>query len=201
MATSERVARISMRQAIWVTILSGVFGLLGGALQFYLQRPAQIRDIDQRLPLPVGTIVASMLKPSEFAQYVGDPGDFGKSTSTWVPADGREVDGSTYAKATSGQVRVPDLRGMFLRGLNYSYENNVRTGDWADPELGRYAGHLQKDDFAEHDHAAKGVGQGVMMTPFAGGQMIIPTDATTGLRGGKETRPKNVAVFYYIKIN
>ena len=80
--------------------------------------------------LPIGTIVATMLPPHEFLDLVSD-----KNSKNWVPADGRAVEGSKYKKIT-GNPRVPDLRGMFIRGLN---KLNESTGE-------------RNDEFADTSH-------------------------------------------------
>ena len=59
--------------------------------------------------LPIGTIISSMLKPATIGIKYGDK---------WVLADGRRVSPkSEYTKLT-GETTLPDLRGMFIRGMN-----------------------------------------------------------------------------------
>lgn len=139
--------------------------------------------------VPVGTILASMLDPSTFVQEVG---------SGWVLADGRDAAGSAYATLT-GNSNIPDLRGMFLRALNVG-----RPADGLqDPDgAGRVAGDVQLDTFAIHrhgtfDNAASGVTSGGNSNYLT----ISGTSAFTLLAGGSESRPNNVAVYYYIKID
>ena len=59
--------------------------------------------------VPVGTIIASMLPPAEFLQEMGD---------MWVPADGRNAKPDRLYYKITGNSAVPDLRGLFLRGMN-----------------------------------------------------------------------------------
>lgn len=58
----------------------------------------------------IGDIRTSILTESQFNSVQG----FG-----WVLADGRSVAGSPYS-ALTGNANVPDLRGQFLRGKNYT---------------------------------------------------------------------------------
>jgi hypothetical protein len=140
---------------------------------------------------PVGMIVSSMLTLAQFQAING---------STWVLADGASVVGSSYAAITSNST-VPDLRGMFLRG-----KNNGRLDGQQDPGGERTIGDLQADDFKSHRHD-------LIVYDSAGSGNNYPTDyfpntSVTGvnttaiqLSGGSETRPKNIAVNYFIKIN
>lgn len=61
-----------------------------------------------RLTSPIGVIASAMLTEAQFQALNG---------ASWILADGRSVDGSSYAVMT-GQTSVPDLRGMVLRGKN-----------------------------------------------------------------------------------
>lgn len=158
--------------------------------------------------LPVGTVVASVLGPSAFAQAAGDDGTFRTDTSLWVPADARDVPGSKYAKIKASVV--PDLRGVFLRGLNYSEDARVRGDGKGDPTGSvRKLGDYQEDTFGRHRHGsanqsyplATGQGhidQGLVLASWGD---VRSKNAMNEERGGDETRPRNVAVLYYIKIN
>jgi hypothetical protein len=59
--------------------------------------------------LPIGTIIASMLQFEKFQNVAGN---------TWKPADGRKVSTTSKYATLTGNTTLPDLRGMFLRGLN-----------------------------------------------------------------------------------
>ncbi len=152
---------------------------------------------------PIGTIVTSMLNAATFAQEVGDSGSFDVTSDHWIPADGRTVTGSDYAVLVSGNV--PDLRGMFVRGLN-TFENviGIREDGNEDPDGDlRSAGEYQSDEFKDHNHGfthrwADTVDQGNMATYKSG---TNDNHSAITLSGGTETRPKNISVYYYIKIN
>lgn len=130
--------------------------------------------------LPIGTIIISMLPPGKMYKLTQE---------RWVLADGRKSPG-TYQQVT-GKNRIPDLRGMFLRGL--------KEGD------GRFPGHYQKDQFKQHTHRGYdykwvSFNKGVALATTNSEPFYAIRDTITGPRGGHETRPKNVAVYYYVKV-
>jgi hypothetical protein len=94
---------------------------------------------------------------------------------------------------TPRYIRIPDLRGYFVRGLD--------AGRNQDPQPGRAIGSFQQDELKSHTHPENimtGIpGQWVN----AGGLYNIQGGGpgTTGATGGPESRPKNVAVNYIIK--
>jgi hypothetical protein len=164
--------------------------------------------------LGVGMVVASMLTPIAFAQSVGDPWPFDPLKSRWSLADGEEVSGSTYQKQMSVN-RVPDMRGLFLRGANYN-----RTDQWADLQPHDAEGRqedttrMPRTGFTvtsagAHSHtvAATGAEDGWGRLEIGGPATDTMSTSTNGdhthtLSGGDpETRPRNIAVYFYIRIN
>jgi hypothetical protein len=171
--------------------------------------------------LPIGTIIASMLEFKKFQNVAGD---------TWKPADGRNVSAkSGYAKLTGNTV-LPDLRGMFIRGLNqFDPHKASRRDKYKDPDgSGRKAGMPQNDATSlpkNKKHPFKGIAESagehshiyfkaLRVGGRSGSEERASAQAsTTGLAGDhthtvlitsggdSETRPVNVAVFYYIKID
>jgi microcystin-dependent protein len=126
--------------------------------------------------------------------------------------------------AEGDNFKLPDLRGMFLRGTNENREDG-----WKDPES-RPVGSFQEDAFGDHNHTATIANAGAhthaivvrphvtedVKNPFASSRGTnvaqVPekyqhTDsngdhshsATIGSTGGDETRPNNAAVVYIIK--
>jgi hypothetical protein len=151
--------------------------------------------------LPVGTIVASVLKPEQFVSGGVQP--------LWVLADGDPVPPeSAYARIT-GQARVPDLRGLFLRGMNTMVEGRPRVDGYADPDTNRASGSLQDDEIQSHGHFLEmkvvgfRQGNGGDFASNLFNEAGFNTRQQPGVQpsGGSETRPKNIAVFYYVKIN
>lgn len=156
----------------------------------------------------VGDIKYSIIPPSKIETTLG-PG--------WVLMDGRDLKDTDKLRQLTHMQRIPDARGMFLRGMNEG-----RSGDFADPTGNRQIlDQPQSDQFKEHNH---GGGNHSHKTSIANGAQsqwggyivrISETSANAGkfyekdtdsgetirLEGGKETRPKNIAVYIYVKIN
>lgn len=174
----------------------GTIQVAGGRINEIDKKATTLEDLTR---LPVGSVLASMLPPKEFAAAVGDPADFDPAKTRWTLADDKgRMPGTKWAEVTNNSV-IPDLRGMFLRGLNVG-----RSDGNQDPEDGRAAGQRQQDDFKSHAHSYKDVyvgGNDGEAKVGAGGNWNRSTnEKETSAAGGSETRPKNVAVFYYIRV-
>ena len=149
---------------------------------------------------PAGTVVA-------FA------GETGKIPTGWLLCDGRTFAKAQYPalsdalstvtdatssyafNADSSIFKIPDYRGLFLRGGNQN-----RADAFADSERkSSWAGSLQMDQFKSHTHVQHYMGK--RSTFMAGGGTGWDQDgtATTQPAGGTETRPKNITVYYIIK--
>lgn len=154
---------------------------------------------------PVGTVVASMYRLESSIDLLN------MKTVIWVPADGRDVTGSRYNVEYRLGSTVPDLRGLFIRGLNSFEPGKDRLAEggeaaiWSDPDgNGRKAGSTQPDALKDHTHNfLTRAGSGVASQS---GNDNYPNVTNNTLQtqpggGGKETRPRNAALYYYIKIN
>jgi microcystin-dependent protein len=159
--------------------------------------------------VPVGSVMA----------YMGTNPPAG-----WLLCDGASLSRATYAALyavignSSGTnsattFKLPDLRGMFLRGVNGS-----RADAYTDPDVNSRAaagaggntnsvGSVQTDQLKSHNHS-NGVNDKLVRND--GNNTIIQTDFNVGQIdcvqaapilpfGGNETRPKNVYVNYIIK--
>lgn len=157
---------------------------------------------------PVGTVVASFLTPEQFAGAIGEQVGDDATNRTWILADGRDVSGTDYAK-TAGSNAVPDLRGMFLRGLNAGRSDGKEDPGnlYTDPKYERQPGNFQDEAVGIHDHEfawfPEEKGSSRLPATWFGGATESQTDIFNPIRPtpGPETRPKNVAVYYYIRIN
>ena len=174
-------------------------------------------QLRSNLGVPLGTIIASSLSPSSFSEVVGDDAVFNPEESVWSPADGRDVGRSRYGRLSTSDT-APDLRGLFLRGLNAFDPNRPRRDDkFSDPD-DRTALSLQSDAFQGHWHQllagkndsgsyhAPGDSRGHIgysgSSSFEGRVQSPSPDKVNGdPRVDSETRPKNSAVYYYIRIN
>jgi hypothetical protein len=108
-------------------------------------------------------------------------------------AGAASVRGASAAADYAANKRLPvlDLRGEFVRGLD----------EGRGVDAGRVIGSAQADDFEAHTHSAPVLDSdsGASGTMFGGSGPQIGT-WTSGSAGGTETRPRNVALPYYIKL-
>ena len=146
---------------------------------------AQIDTLKSVALLPIGTVLATMVQMDTL-------------DGIWVLADGR-ASTMEYFQAT-GEDKVPDLRGIFLRGINAGL-----AGALADPDGERVAGNIQADTLGVHTHTSKSTFptavSDIRGTYFTGGvtNWGSVSEATTA-SGGAETRPNNAAVYWYVKV-
>ncbi len=155
---------------------------------------------ESKFETPIGTIIASFLSFDRFREAAGENGVW-KRTDKWAPCDGRDVTGSKFA--TYSQNITPDLRGYFLRALN-SFDDDPPAGvQDVTRDINRKVGNHQDDEFKRHGHdvitmnGQTGIGPSRRPIEGNGGDNSHRTEET----GGDETRPINIAVYYYIKIN
>lgn len=156
--------------------------------------------------VPVGTLIASMLVPAEFAAEAG--GD-------WVPADGRDtLPNWRYTKITRRST-VPDLRGVFMRGLNvFDDRRPPRAIQHLDPSPNandRQPGTFSGDSVGPHDHVLLLAATDVINNQMTSVSRRLPSNIVdqfaqapplaTALSTGMETAPKNVAVYWYIRVD
>ena len=174
--------------------------------------PIQLAKRDNNnTALPIGTIVASTLSFSEFHQQITEKA-FTSDRSIWAPCDGREVIGSSYS-ANFQKDFVPDLRGQFLRGQNSMggpSEAEQATPNGENPrdgeaEKNRYV--YQEDGIAAHKHVTNlyqqrdDSGRGGAANDLTVGGSQYNRTSQNNIGAAKETRPMNMYVYYYIRIN
>lgn len=116
---------------------------------------------------------------------------------------------NVYFGGTIGvSFNVPDMRGMFARGVAGSSgrdpDTTSRIALYAGGNTGNNVGSQQASAFASHTHSI--VTPGGASVPGGGTQTIVnqsvgtpPTFNTTAAGGSAETRPINVYVNYIIK--
>lgn len=159
--------------------------------------------------LPVGTIIQSVLPYKDFMN-LNDQSPVFSNESLWAPCDGRRV--PIDAKYRIYADNTPDLRGVFIRGLNSFYPNDEGTQPILEERkdidgIQRRANSFQNDTLKSHSHNyTKTHGFGYKTGEprfefFGNGGGPTFTETGTSLEGGVETRPKNVAVYFFIKIN
>lgn len=143
----------------------------------------------------VGDVVASMLTVEQFQALRG---------TGWVLADGGSYAGSRYAEIT-GRSSVPDLRGVFLRGKDHGRNaEDGRGNPGGDFALGDY----QPDEVGSHGHEVEiadstdiGEQEVPVISEGTTSEEADPHNLRTTEDGGSETRPRNVTVNYFIRIN
>jgi hypothetical protein len=178
-----------------------------------LQKAVEDLRAAPRKDLPVGTIAASYLAPAQFAESLGEREGSSLEKRSWILADGREVTGTRFAIVTNGKS-IPDLRGMFVRGIaaggartagdlqeqSTALPNNQFTGITSDdgaaalPRSAEPSGVGDRYNAGGRDYIVINIGTSGKLEPHS-----HKITVTSG--GDAETRPKNVAVYYYIKIN
>jgi hypothetical protein len=143
----------------------------------------------------------------------------------WLMCDGSAISRTQYAALfavigtssgygdTTTTFNLPDLRGVFLRGVN-----GTRSDGNGDPDAanrpgpangangGNAVGSFQADQFKSHTHTGSreiGYAQGYNGSGIHGSEWTADTGRADGFitdaTGGNETRPKNVYVNYIIK--
>lgn len=139
----------------------------------------------------------------------------------WMLCDGRflgatiypelfAVLGFLYGEGTGSDgptFRIPDYRGLFLRGVDAGAGMDPQAADRKSPDGSNAQvsgiGSLQCDAFEDHTHNYNSVNLGSPSgSGSSAGTTSTPTKTTSPnspARFGPETRPKNVAVNYVIK--
>lgn len=165
----------------------------------------------------LGTIVSSVLNYDQLCYSMGEAAGIDNTTSTYAPCDGRSIVGSRLEKLTAvgptqpdpdGHIiNAPDLRGRFIRGLNNFYSVGAPALDLqtADTEgQNRRVITYQGDMVGKHSHSIITADDG---TPANSSYKITAygkrqgTTLATEQNTGVETRPRNISVYFYIKIN
>ncbi|MCR9253697.1 MAG: hypothetical protein NXI20_24995 [bacterium] len=147
----------------------------------------------------LGTVVYSILEPSQFRAINGHG---------WVLMDGGLDLYNTYAKqwgdtklaAISGLQKLPDARGVFLRGMNVGQDSTI-----GDTQKNRKIGSYQSDQFKTHNHKYINYYKYNDFTAESFSHEAVikhgSVSRETASSGGLETRPRNITLFIYIKVD
>ena len=128
----------------------------------------------------LGEIKQSMLTVAQFQAEIG---------TTWVLCNGQTASGSDY-EALTGNSNVPD----FVTSQRFPRQTN------SDVNLGT----TQTSDNLSHAHSVSGFNGGAISgsTNYTSINTVSPTgSSTTNASGGSESRPHNIWVNFFIKIN
>jgi hypothetical protein len=159
----------------------------------------------------IGDIKYSILNPTQFKAQNG---------ACWVPMDGKPITGSKLANILGPTFVVPDASGLFFRAAEYT------SNTFNDPDRGfgspiaefqaeSLKGHSHKGTVKPNDPAnyiAQYNGNNYWSTaiynPGTGNLrrvydvwFDINTSIQTDNTGGTETRPNNINLYTYIRIN
>jgi hypothetical protein len=167
----------------------------------------------------LGTVISSVLSYDALCKAMNnESAAIDNLRSSYVPCDGRSIVGSTLEKLTnqSGHTHItnsPDLRGKFIRGLNVIYNvdqplpfDPLQAGD---PDgANRQAGSYEADAYKQHQHNYIHFNNGYIhdmsndtdQRSCSYGNMVGDITGTAG-DSVYETRPRNISVYFYIKIN
>ena len=157
-----------------------------------------------------GTPVYQLITAGHLNYCFNSAGDFKAIAHTTIPTGWLECNGASllragypalfaaigviYGSADGTHFTLPDTRGEFIRGFD-----NGRGID-----TGRTIGSAQADDLKAHTHEITGYRNGDFQPPNDLDTLTIDaspaTQYTTSSTGGTETRPRNVAFMYVIKI-
>ncbi|MDI1233940.1 MAG: hypothetical protein PSX81_06650 [bacterium] len=159
----------------------------------------------------LGTVISSVLNYDQFCHEIGENPAMNAARSSYSPCDGRLIVGSQLEIRTNHNItKAPDLRGKFMRGLNVIYSPGEPIDPFdpnttGDPQANRVVMDYQGDEVKKHSHSMQGSAINCGAPPPS--YMIInntpaPTYNQASLDyGGDETRPRNISVYFYIKIN
>jgi hypothetical protein len=176
--------------------------------------------------IPVGTVIA----------FAGEKNNIPKG---WLPCEGQifskedyselfNVIGTIWGGSGTPNFYLPDLRGLFLRGVSGETNVDPDKDDRYAPQLqhspsnpgnrGNVVGSLQGDTFKSHDHSFQDPGHahgftkggtidmwGGNIVPSGGpggpgGVAVAGTNIRFNREGGDETRPINAYVYFIIKV-
>lgn len=144
----------------------------------------------------LGDIKYSILEPYKFNdQHEGE----------WVIMQGQSIKGSDLS-LLSGMNTLPDARGMFLRSMNLGRVDG-------DVDSVRQVGSFQGDSLHSHHHSISPCGHANGSNALLAQKWVASTESNCNersrnvsenfqvIKDKSETRPKNIALFIYIKIN
>lgn len=137
----------------------------------------------------VGQVIYSILNPAQFEASLP-----ASERKKWALLDGRAIAGSKLAECLGGVDKLPDARGMFFRAMNFGRPDG-------DPDGDRPVGGYQPDELASHAHNYINSSGGPAGTAKDGPHGVAQRSAQTTATGGNETRPRNIALYVYIRID
>jgi hypothetical protein len=141
----------------------------------------------------IGDVKYSVLAPEKFREENGNG---------WVLMDDKvPVIGSDLNKK-HGITEIPDVRGLFIRSLNLTRSDKKTDQFFNENKRQRLVGEYQSDTLKSHNHKYKSSSTKPVSGKGSWSQFAWdPAEYISDNYGGLETRPKNIALYTYIKIN
>lgn len=150
----------------------------------------------------VGSVQQTFLSAVEFESIMG---------TDWVLADGRDVSGSLYETIT-GNSTAPDVRGLFLRTVGGNANATIGGSQGEDVNQGSIS--ASSNSTGAHTHnmwsfsgaTLSGGGSNIPINQSSSNSSQATQSAgshnhTITISAGSETRPVNITVNTFIKIN
>lgn len=204
-----------------VAIIVALISALGAIIAAFISADKARETSKLQNVIPVGTIIASSLTKKQFFEH--------HSKKYWALADGSSIGQNYKYFDITNNANVPDLRGVFLRGKDHGRRltDDLPLGEYQDdivdldsinfkttkyikqnhngkdtvPQQTRRAGYVKKD-ISEIDFKNIGItGFGHSSGKSKSTDLPKHNHIVEAYGDGDETRPKNVTVNYFIKIN
>ena len=188
--------------------VSGSLSVTGDLRNDALEARLSAIEESVRQLVPLGTVVAwsgTLTEPKNIEML---------RSRGWITADGRALDkkkyadlfaviGTAHGEPNENQFNIPDLRGVFIRGVDRGAgkdpDATTRAASKPGGLDGDDVGSFQADQFASHTHTTNVVVD--RQGGFArGSDTLHRIDTPTEATGGKETRPKNIALHHLVKV-
>lgn len=141
----------------------------------------------------IGDVIYSILPPDQFQKEHGDG---------WDLLDGSPLKESDAIKRYYSPANLPDGRGVFIRSMNMNRDPSAGDQDGNRAHVGDY----QRDGLKKHTHPIPIVdfwGAGNVYLPAIAPRNPDPNRAGSEVNpdGIDETRPRNIALYLYVKVN
>jgi hypothetical protein len=157
---------------------------------------------DEKSEGAIGDVKYSVLPPDKFREENGNG---------WVLMDDKVPVTGSALDTKHGIKEIPDVRGLFIRCLNGTRNDDKADKFKKENNRERLLGEYQQDQIISHNHSMNfNLGQQPGWSGGWGGAGQVravnsPGDPNWDHHpqpfGGTETRPENIALYTYIKIN
>lgn len=161
-----------------------------------------------------GTVVSFSGTADKLARF--------EAKGVWLKCDGRPISkvsypalfaaiGTTYGGDGNPNFVLPDMRAMFLRGVDdgrgFDLDRDARVKQGTSTVVGARIGSFQGDQLRNHQHSwdhfffnisHSGNDIAVHQPSDSGHTENNTRQATNNDGGGSETRPKNISVYFLI---